>query len=115
MKTVRHDFTPGFSIIVALLVMAFGSTPALATDYYVSNTGSNGNSGTSASPWATLQYAADNVGPGDVVHVADGFYAGMHITASGTSSSPITFVADGNAAILDVTNPVTTAAIGDSP
>lgn len=62
------------------------------TNYFVSTTGSDSDPGTMAQPWATLQHAAYNVGPGDVVNVRVGTYnEKFEIFASGTSLSPITF------------------------
>jgi len=48
---------------------------AVAGHYYVSTTGSNGNSGTSAgNAWATLQHAHDTVVAGNTIHVLAGQY-----------------------------------------
>src|SRR5262245_40234968 len=80
---------------------------ALAADYYVSTAGNDGNAGSSASPWRTLQKAANSVSAGDVVHVADGTYAGMHITRSGTAAAPITFKADGSNVLVNARNATT--------
>jgi hypothetical protein len=63
----------------------------------VSPTGSDSNNGSASAPWATIQHAANSVGPGATVLVADGTYnqcSGgtiVNITSSGTSSAPITF------------------------
>ena len=46
----------------------------LGTDYYVSPTGNNNNSGTLAHPFKTIQKAADNVEAGDVVNIMGGVY-----------------------------------------
>ena len=80
---------------------------AFATDYHVSPSGNDANSGASASPWRTLQKAANSVAPGDVVHVADGTYAGMHLSRSGTSAAPITFKANGANALVNARNATT--------
>ncbi len=37
--------------------------------------GSNSNSGTQEEPWQTLQFAIDQVGPGDTIFVRDGIYS----------------------------------------
>jgi parallel beta-helix repeat protein len=68
-----------FSILLALaLVLAFSvvmATPVAAqTTYYVATTGSDGNSGLSASPWLTIQHAVTSVTPGDIIMVAAGTY-----------------------------------------
>ncbi len=80
---------------------------AHAADYYVSTTGNDSNAGTSASPWRTLQKAANSAGAGDVVHVADGTYTGMHITRSGTAAAPITFKAEGSNVLVNARNATT--------
>jgi hypothetical protein len=78
----------------------------LFTDYVVSPTGSDTNSGTADSPWQTLQHAADSVQPGDSVTVLPGEYVGFELTTSGTVDSPISFAA-ANGAIIDQHNPHT--------
>lgn len=62
--------------------------------FYVSPTGSDSNSGTASSPWATLQHAANSVSPGAVVHVAPGTYAGLTSNVSGTASARVRFISD---------------------
>ncbi len=42
--------------------------------YYVSTTGSDTNSGTQASPWASITHASTITAPGDTVIVEDGTY-----------------------------------------
>src|SRR4051812_3540383 len=70
---------------------------AAAADYYVAATGgSNSATGTSATTaWATLQYAADRVNPGDTVHALPGNHVGFNLGRGGTASAPIRFVAEG--------------------
>ena len=67
----KHRFRPRFEQLEDRAV------PAV---YYVATTGSNGNAGTSAAPWQTLQYAADRVAAGDTVVVRAGDYAGFDLT-----------------------------------
>jgi parallel beta-helix repeat protein len=68
----------------------------------VATTGLDGNPGTEAAPWRTLQYAVDNVAPGDEVVVHAGNYSGARIESSGTVSAYITLrTATGEAVILD--------------
>lgn len=90
---------------LALLVLA---QPALAADYWVKNGGNNGLDGLSvANAWATLPYAANQVGPGDTVHVVDGSYQGFYLTTSGTAANPITFKAEGSAVQITADNGTT--------
>src|SRR6516162_3204086 len=76
---------------------------SLPSTFYVATTGNDTtNNGSSASPWLTIQHAADNVGVGDTVVVRVGSYAGFVLgwdfPTSGASGSPITFEADPAAA-----------------
>jgi len=70
----------------------FVTTSALAAEYYVSPTGSDSNPGTQASPWGTVQKAADTAVAGDTVWLRGGTYA---ITTPNTSGSGITFSKSG--------------------
>jgi Right handed beta helix region len=80
---------------------------SLADTFYVAPGGNNSNSGSSGSPWETLQFAADHVGAGDTVIARPGNYVGFDLRTSGTSTAPITFQADPGA-IINQVNPVTT-------
>jgi len=66
-----------------------------ATDYYVSNAGSDSNAGTSAKPFKTIQKAVSLATAGSTVHVLPGTYnTTSTITSklSGTASEHIRFV-----------------------
>ena len=78
--------------VIAILVALLAS-PAVAANYYVSTNGSNSNSGTSlASPFLTIQQAANVAQAGDNVYVRGGTYREtVTVANSGTSSAPITF------------------------
>lgn len=66
-----------------LLIPACVCTLATANTYHVATTGSNAGNGLSlATAWATLQYAADHIVPGDTVLVEDGIYAGFNLQDS---------------------------------
>ena len=80
------------------------------TTYYVSSIdGDDTNAGTSsAAAFASLQAAADLVGPGDTVEVMNGTYTSasygdaLDITTSGTQDAPITFeAAAGQSPVID--------------
>jgi len=65
---------------------------AIAGDLYVSPTGSNGNAGTEASPWATVAYAATQAQAGDTVWIKAGTYPGnVTVANSGVLGAPIVF------------------------
>jgi hypothetical protein len=62
---------------------------------HVAPQGNDGNQGTRARPWRTLEHAAASVRPGVTVHVAPGRYAGpLTIARSGTARRPVRFVSD---------------------
>lgn len=91
-----------------LLAFIFLTGILHSTNYYVSNAGNNSNTGTTLPlAWATLQYAANNVAPGDCVLVANGTYVGCYISTSGTSGNPIIFKALGNSAVINQPNATT--------
>jgi hypothetical protein len=63
--------------------------------WYVSMTGNDSNDGSAEHPWATIQHAANQVTPGDTVHVAPGLYSSAVKTlVSGTPSAHIRFISD---------------------
>lgn len=65
-----------------------------ANTYYVGPNGSDLNSGSQASPFATIKHADNVVRPGDTVIVLDGAYQGdVTLSTSGTSGNPITYKA----------------------
>jgi hypothetical protein len=62
--------------------------------YYVGPNGSDINSGSEASPFATIKHADNVVIPGDTVIVLDGTYKGdVTLSKSGISGNPITYKA----------------------
>lgn len=72
---------------------------------WVSNDGSDVNGdGSAAHPWKSLQFAADQVGPGDYVIVKPGQYWGMNVTTDGKSDARITFHAMPGV-LIDAPNP----------
>ena len=64
---------------------------ALST-YYVATSGSDGSAGSSATPWRTLQHAADTVAAGDTVIVRAGNYTGFDMWTDGTAAAPVNCV-----------------------
>jgi hypothetical protein len=62
-----------------------------AANYYVATNGNNSNPGTLLQPWLTIQYAANNVAPGDTVYIREGSYAKWKVNVSGTINNPIIF------------------------
>ena len=104
----------GFAILLITAVfLAIGcleQTPAVdaaATTYYVAETGSDGDPGTLAEPWQTIQHAADSVAAGDTVLVRGGVYEeAVTVNVSGSAADgAITFQSfAGETAVLDGSN-----------
>jgi hypothetical protein len=88
--------------VALLLSILFFSIQASATNYYVSASGNDNNSGTSpSSPWQTLNRlnsAFSSFRPGDNIYLnrGDVFYGSIKVTQSGSSGSPITVSAYGS-------------------
>ena len=74
--------------------------------YYVGPDGSDGNPGSEARPWATVQFAVKQAAPGDSIFVEDGRYEGpVIITRSGAPGAYITLKSiNPGGAIIEVTN-----------
>ena len=65
----------------------------LLSTFYVAPGGNNSANGSTQSPWATIQKAANTVKPGDTVYVAPGNYsAAVTTNTSGTAAAPIKFI-----------------------
>jgi hypothetical protein len=80
-------------------------TPSSAegSTYWVATDGDDEGPGSMDQPWATLQHAADSVGPGATVIVRGGVYEQrLEVRVSGEPGRPITFAAaSGERAVLD--------------
>jgi parallel beta-helix repeat protein len=65
-----------FGAFIILLSITLGPVVSSSTGeiYYVSPTGSDGNSGSQNNPWANVQYAARKAKPGDTIFVRGGTY-----------------------------------------
>ncbi len=102
----------------SLVVAACLATRALATTYYVSPTGSDLNSGTSASaPWGSVaKVDATSFQPGDQIlfQYGSSWDASLDATTSGTTSAPIVYGAYGNSSLGNPTflgsNPISSSA-----
>jgi hypothetical protein len=75
-----------------------GAGSLWAADYYVdpqSGTNSTGVSGSSGSPWQTLEWVLDNktFSGGDVIYLRNGYHGAPEITGSHSSSNPVTIQA----------------------
>lgn len=107
------------NVILAMLILLLfaGCQPAeadgsaapaaLSGTFYVAVTGDDGNPGSAAKPWRTIQHAADTVGPGSTVYVRGGVYEeAVTINVSGSAADGfVTFQSyGGETAVLDATN-----------
>ncbi len=93
-----------YSILLLLLSCAGQALGQVNSVLYVANTGDDSNAGTQASPWRTVQHAADTVRAGSTVNVRGGVYEELvSINRSGNASDGfITFRSyPGETAILD--------------
>jgi parallel beta-helix repeat protein len=99
----RWSFFTGF--FTAILFIVLLGPVAYAATYYVSKTGNNKNPGTQAQPWLTIDFAVDNVAPGDTIYVRNGRYnERITIGVSGTVGKYITLQAfPGESPIIDGT------------
>lgn len=71
-----------------------------ATHYYVASTGDNSNTGTLASPFRTIQHAADIMTAGDTCYIRAGVYReSVYPVASGTLNSKIVFMPYNNESV----------------
>ena len=80
---------------------------AAPTTYYVATTGSDGNPGTLAEPWGTIQHAADNMSAGDTVLVRGGIYeeaVTINVSGSAVDGDVIFRSYAGETAVLDGSN-----------
>ena len=83
-----------------------GSDPGQTTRYYVSPEGDNTNSGrTETAPFASLQFAADTLPPGDTLILLEGTYnERVIVQRSGTAENPLVIMTKpGDEAIIDGT------------
>lgn len=100
-----HQILNTLLILASILLYC---SSMLATNYYVSNAGSNSNTGlSSADAFLTLQFAADQVSAGDTVFVANGTYTGFDLRdVNGTNASPIVFKAQGPEVLINLSGPI---------
>ena len=89
-----------------LLYLVF-CTSALAADYYVSTTGSDGNEGTLASPFATLEKARDSAASGDTVYLLSGIHYRTNPFTLVYTNSGVTYRGN-SGAILNGSKPIAT-------
>ena len=86
----------GFSrLLLASLLVVMASSAAYAANFYVAKTGSDGNDGSSGTPWLTIGRCASTLVAGDTCIIRDGTYAENVTEAKhGTSGSRIVYQAE---------------------
>jgi hypothetical protein len=97
------------TVFYFFIFLVFLCNASFATNYYVSSSGNDGNSGTStSSPWKTLS-KLDSVDfkAGDTIHFkrGDKWTGKFKVTESGDSNNPIRFTSYGNGAFPKLSNP----------
>src|SRR5271157_5416994 len=76
-------------VLTAAVVTTLASRLVHASEYWVGLRGvDRQQGGAQTSPWASLQFAADHVKAGDIVHVFDGDYVGFDLRTAGNEASP---------------------------
>lgn len=92
-------------LITSLMLMGAGLH---AATYYVGPAGSDKKNGSQASPFRTIQKAADVMKPGDTCLILSGRYReAVVLKESGTEGKPLTFkAAPGQKVVIDGTDPV---------
>jgi parallel beta-helix repeat protein len=94
------------TLVFIIVVLGGLSRTTLANTYYVATNGSDSNSGSSLSPWRTLQYAVETISSGDTVIVRAGTYLGCRIRNSGQVGATKTLVAEvAQAAVINAPGP----------
>lgn len=91
------------------LLIVMSSFGLRATNYYVSNSGSNLNTGLSlrGNAFLTIQHAANLVIAGDTVFVENGTYKGLDLrNVNGTAVNPIVFKGIGNNVLINQSGPL---------
>lgn len=93
------------AVLVGLFLASVLLTAQSGATYYVSKSGSDGNSGSYTAPWLTIQHAANLVTAGATVYVETGVYnESISFPASGTALNYITFASyPGQTAVIDGT------------
>ena len=72
-------------------------------DFYVAADGADGNPGTEAKPWKTINHALTRLNPGDTLYLRGGvFFENVTCAVAGTKKKPITIRSyPGELAVID--------------
>jgi hypothetical protein len=104
-RSHQHSAFWIFSSLILFLFASISLGAQTSATYYVSTSGSDSNPGTLATPWLTIQKAANTATAGATVYVFGGVYTEIvSFPNSGTAKAPITFQSyPGQTAIIDGT------------
>ena len=81
-------------LIQQLALVILSATSAIASDYYVDTSAPISGDGSFATPFQTIQAAADVLTAGDACHIRGGTYREtLDLTASGSNGNEIVFTA----------------------
>lgn len=88
-------------LMVLIILLAIAFIPArAASNYYVSITGNDTNTGSQAAAWRTIQKCLNSVHPGDTCLISAGTYnESLTLRTTGLSGSPITIKALGDVTV----------------
>jgi len=90
-------------VIIFILLTPVSAASAQGRVYYVDSSGSDSTGdGSAVRPWATIRFAATQVGTGDTVLINPGAYeGGIIVKTSGAPHAPIVFRANGEGVIVE--------------
>ncbi len=95
MKILKILIFNFFTICFFFFFSILANNKTIAIPYYIAVTGSDINSGSITSPWATFDHAMTQIKPGDTLIIKDGtYYQSLNITVSGTETNTVTIKAE---------------------
>ena len=97
---MRSNTVARVFMLAAAFALIFSAGDCRAGDLWVDMKGSDSAAGDAANPWRTLQHAVDYAGPGDVVWVRQGTYAGFRAEKSGLEDAWISITAAPGAEVV---------------
>ena len=92
-------------LIVAAVLFAATASGVFGASFYVAPSGLDGNPGSLALPWQTIQKAANVLTPGDTVYVRAGTYSKVSVNVSGSAAGGFVTFANypGETPVIDAT------------
>ena len=88
---------------IVLFILISTSLPCWPATYFVSSSGNNSATGSESDPWRTIQFAVDNLMPGDTAIVSAGTYNEDLVTRrSGAQGNRIVIRSDANTTLRGI-------------